>query len=296
MGKKKGLALSLGIIIVICMGIFISLQINTPETRTSERAEEYRESKDFGKREDSIHVYEEVEDITKRSEVCYDNLIFLYKIHFYTVTGEIKDIYLSVFSTGDVYSFECPHDFIISEFYITTDNYVVLDDSNWINAQNVIYLGQLSIRETLQLHQYIKKFDINENNLEEKEDELDSGDQNVYESNDLIEEQDRYHTYSCIVRMYWHEQSEEYNRDFGACIIQQYGIKIWYNNLYEKTSVYTQTYNENACAALELIESSGFYNRWIDTFLENYGEILLKEPDPRVETGIEVDDEIYNNN
>ena len=280
-GKKK-LFLFFGFIIFLCLGVLGIVLLNKIFNTY-----ENRDIKDLGKWEESIHVYEEVEDITERSEVFYDNLIFLYNIHFYTITGEIKDIYLSVFSTGDVYSFECSFDFILSGFYITEDNYVAFDDSNWTNTQNVIYLGQLSNRETLQLQHYIKNFDINEK-------ELGAG-KNESDIENLLEERDSYQVVSGTITMYWRDQSEEYTRQiYGAYTIQMYGIYFLDNDIYE--SIDAQNYNENVLAAMELIKTSGFYNRWIDIFLENYKEILFQYPDPRVETGFEYDNEMEHGN
>ena len=260
MEKKTGLALSLGIMLVICIGIFIFFRINMPETHTFEGAEEYRESKNFGKREESIYVYEEVEDITERSEVCYDNLIFLYSIFYNDIDiDEEKYTYLAIFNTGDVYCFKSSANFLLDE-YISANQRVVFDDSNWTNVQNVIYMGQLSNRETILLNQSVKNFDNNWDYI-------------LYDMSLPFREcdyTDRYRDITCLVRIYY--PSEEFEGHFTS-ILARYGIDYLGNNSYENGFTELRTSDNGTLAALDMIESGGFYKEWMNICVENYEKI-----------------------
>lgn len=69
------------------------------------------------------------------------------------------------------------------------------------------------------------------------------------------------------IYVYWHEQPEYYGGK--DALIEISGLIFDQDGGYEKHR-YLYSYDENAIAAIELFESSGFYDRWVKMCLNGY--------------------------
>ena len=244
--KKKILFITFGIVLALCLGIFIFIRINTTEK----------------------HVYEEVENLGEREGVCFDNLLLSCTIGLYddgTWYGEWR--YLCIFNTGDVYCFEWSGLDPWSAYYDGDkehDYKVGYDETNWKKMYNVIYLGKLSNWDTIRLNQYIQSYDIESEYYSIWDTYpmlIPVGSGENRQNTELIEG-GIWRSY--MVEIYRDEQDK--NRKI---IIESSDMNYLGNGIYEKGELRMKAYDENAIAALELFESSGFYDRWVAMCLNN---------------------------
>ena len=238
--KKKILLITLGIILALCLGIFIFIRINTTEK----------------------HVYEEVENLGERKEVCFDNLLLSCTILIYN-SRESKYEYLCIFNTGDIYCFEWSKSYSWHDYYY--------DDTSWSNTENVIYLGKLSNRDTSRLSQYVEDFDIRGGrylmpDVEMVPDSTDNKSEEIssFETN-ILEHQWEWSSYA--VYIFQNDQQGEGKGNYE--LIESCGMNHMFGDIFEKGELWWKSYEENAIAALELFESSGFYDRWVAMCLNN---------------------------
>ena len=256
--KKKILLITLGIILVLCLGIFIFIRINTTEK----------------------HVYEEVENLGEREGVCFDNLLLSSMIYIYNNNGEEEINYLCIFNNGDVYCFEWLeqsawniyyHGHEKEDYYRNYEeenNQEGYDDTNWSKMENVVYLGNLSNWETYCLNRYIQNYDVGGeyyNIADTYPMEFPDSNGENYQNQEQLGEEGIWRSYS--VRIYWHEQPKHNMRKDE--IIESCNVNYISNGIYEKGELRMKAYDENAIAALELFESSEFYDRWVAMCLNN---------------------------
>ncbi|MDE6529765.1 MAG: hypothetical protein K2K96_03205, partial [Lachnospiraceae bacterium] len=77
-----------------------------------------------------------IDCLAEQKGVCYDDLLFLDRLLIYDNAGKLlNDIYLCIFNTGKIYSFE----YYDEDYGQQEQGY---DDSIWEKAQNVFYLGR----------------------------------------------------------------------------------------------------------------------------------------------------------
>ena len=193
--------------------------------------------------------------LAEQKGVSFDNLLFLALLKLHNGDEEItKDIYLCIFNTGDIYSFEYYADDSWNEFTENRRSEQGYDDGVWAKVQNVFYLGRLPGHETILLNEYVDSFNPEGEHYLDRElcDNLDRDDEiTVYQ----------------VVYVYWHEQPEWYGGkdapiEVGELISDQDGGYGKYRYLYSR--------DENAIAAIELFESSGFYDQWVKMCLNGY--------------------------
>ena len=195
--------------------------------------------------------YIQIEDITEIEEVNFDNLLLSYRMYIYDNKSEIQECrYLCIFNTGSIYCFDYPENLWVDRYY---------DETNWESAENVIYLGQLSAEETESINQYVENYDIDERYINGNPTSMPLEGPLDQEEEESKEGQ---FTGGCLVRIYWHGEPETVRN------IASYGIDYLGFNRYS-TNLNLWTSEENAIAALELIESSGFYDRWVAMCLNN---------------------------
>ena len=207
----------------------------------------------------SKYVHENVENMAEREGVSFDNLLLLYVITITDQDYHLGQRFLCVFNTGDVYCFENESwlSWDSTFFYFFEED--IYDESVWETAENVVYMGRLSNYDTNRLNEYVNNYDIyGEYYIRPNtEDDLAMG----YEgpSNEERPVPGDLRTYA--VNLYWHNQPE-YNgrRDVE---IEMGGITFKGFNNYVKNDPFAKSYEENAIAALELIESTFFYDRFI---------------------------------
>lgn len=207
----------------------------------------------------SKHVHENVENMAEREGVSFDNLLLLYVITITDQNYHLGHRFLCVFNTGDVYCFENESwrswDSIF--FYFLDED--IYDDSVWEAAENVVYMGRLSNYDTNRLNEYVNNYDIYGEYYirQNKEDDLAMGFEGP--SNEERPVPGDLRTYA--VNLYWHDQPEyDGRRDVE---IETGGITFKGFNNYVKNDPFAKSYEENAMAALELIESTFFYDRFI---------------------------------
>ena len=228
----------------------------------------------------SKHVYEEVENLGEREGVCFDNLLFLYKIVLSNNDGkEWEYKYLCIFNTGDIYCFDWSESYWWYNYYEDSDN--GYDDTNWEKAENVVYLGRLSNRDISCLNQYVKDFVFYRgkyfmSGVEEEPDGIGENQQNQV----LLNNQQEWRYYN--INIFQNNQRDW--RSYEVClfpynqqgeskgiyeVIESCGMNHLSGGIYEKGELWRKSYEENALAALRLFESSMFYYRWIHMCLNN---------------------------
>ncbi|MDE6744175.1 MAG: hypothetical protein K2J95_09880 [Lachnospiraceae bacterium] len=198
------------------------------------------------------HESDKVGNPAEQKGVCFDNLLFLDRLMIYDGDDGklLNDIYLCIFNTGKIYSFE----------YYDKDRWYEgygqheqgYDDSIWAKAQNIFYLGRLPEDETLLLNEYVDSFDPESGHYLHR-DPYDSG-----------SEADGRTVYQGIF-IYWQKQPERYGKK--DAIIEVSELNCDQNGGYGK-DMYIYSYDENAAAAITLIESSSLYDQWINMCLD----------------------------
>lgn len=208
----------------------------------------------------SKHVHENVENMAEREGVSFDNLLFSYQITFLDHGYHMGRRFFCIFNTGDVYCFEHELWFCWDGYYDGSDGVheYGYDDDIWETAENVVYMGRLSTYDTNRLNEYISNYDIyGEYYVKTYESVSTTVDVTMPMGPRRFPGDLEYYT----VKIYWHDQPEYGGR--RDIEIERADITfIDYNN-YEKGSPSVKSYEENAMAALELVESTFFYDRFI---------------------------------
>ena len=222
------------------------------------------------------YVYEEVDNLAEREGVCFDNLLFSYTIVVYR-GGQKEERWLCIMNNGDVYAFKWNNKLTPWNWYYegtekVNDNELRprgYNDVNWAEMENVIYLGKFANREISRLNSYIDNYDINGKyyylNPPQVEVGQGGGVQHVREGMGVEDEEVEWRAYGA--HLFWHEQPEKWlSKD--ASIEWGYMHPTWWGG-YEK-EILERSLDENAIAAIELFESSGFYDRWVKMCLNGY--------------------------
>ena len=193
-----------------------------------------------------------IDCLAEQKGVCYDDLLFLDELLIYDNAGKLlNDIYLCIFNTGKIYSFE----YYDEDYGQQEQGY---DDSIWEKAQNVFYLGRLTEDETIMLNEYVDRFDPESGRYAS---ELIVPDRNLYDSGSG---DDGIKVYQ-IMFIYWHEQPEWYGEK--DALIEAAKLNCDPNGEQGK-DLYLYSRDENAAAAITLIESSPLYDQWIKMCLD----------------------------
>lgn len=192
-----------------------------------------------------------IDSLAGRKGVCFDNLLIMGHLMLYDEMS--KDICLCIFNTGDIYSFE----------YYKKDGWANrrsgyeqqgqgYDDGIWENAENVFYLGRLPKEEAVLLNEYVDDFDIESERYSWR---------SQYGGYGHVNDEIRIFQF---IYIYWHEQPEKYGTK--DTLIEASGLNCEQNDRYEKER-YIYSIEENADAIIALLESSPFYDRWIEMYL-----------------------------
>ncbi len=218
-----------------------------------------------------------IDCLAEQKGVCYENLMFLDRLMIYDNDGKLlNDIYLCIFNTGKIYSFE----------YYDKDEWMGYyegygqqeqgyDNGIWEKAQNVFYLGRLPEDETILLNEYVDSFDPKSGYYTS---ELIGPYRNLYDSGSGDDGRTIYQG----IFIYWHEQPEWYGKKDD--LIEATKLNCDQNGGYGK-DMYLYSRDENAVAAIALIESSPLYDQWIEmclngsyaSELEAAKQVLLEE-------------------
>lgn len=200
-----------------------------------------------------------IDCLAEQKDVCFDNLLFLDQLLIYDGDEKLlNDIYLCIFNTGDIYSFEYYEKDRWNEYYVGDRQHERgYDDGRWAKAQNVFYLGRLPEDETLLLNEYVDSFDPES---ERYASELIGPYRGLYDSGS---ENDGIKVYQAMF-IYWHEQPEWYGEKDN--LIEAVKLNCNQNSGYGK-DIYLYSRDENAVAAIALIESSPLYDQWIEMCL-----------------------------
>ena len=225
------------------------------------------------------YVYEEVDNLAEREGACFDNLLFSYYVGIDRGSqGEKR--WLCIMNNGDVYAFEwtdlSPWDGYYSGDEKISENSSELrsrgyQEANWGKMENVVYLGRFSDRAVRLLNSYVENYDLNAKYyyLNPPQDTVPQEGGAQQEGDDMDEKSEEIEWRAYGVKLYWHDPPENY------IVINKYDIIEWsYMNQtwwggYEK-EIQERSLDENAIAAIELFESSGFYDRWVKMCLNGY--------------------------
>lgn len=207
-----------------------------------------------------------IDCLEEQKGVCFDNLLFLGRLLIYDDGKLLNDIYFCIFNTGKIYSFEYYDKDECKVYYEGYGQHEQgYDDSIWTKAQNVFYLGRLPEDETILLNEYVDSFDPESGRYAS---ELIGPYRGLYDSGS---EDDGIKVYQAMF-IYWHEQPEWYGKKDD--LIEAVKLNCNQNNGYGK-DIYLYSRDENAAAAIALIESSPLYDQWINMCLnENYASEL----------------------
>ncbi|MDE6686786.1 MAG: hypothetical protein K2K17_05680 [Lachnospiraceae bacterium] len=246
---KKKFLLLIPVLIVLSIGLFLVL----------------RETGVINK-----YVYEEVDNLAEREGVCFDNLLFSYKIVLYR-EDQREERWLCILNTGDVYAFEWIDELTPWDWYwmgdeIMNDNELHsrgYDEAGWGKMENVVYLGRFSNSAVRRLNSYVENFDINGKYYYAEPPQIEvpqgGGGQQERVEMDTEDEEVEWRAYGAT--LYWHDG---YLRNIEWCRMNP----TWWGG-YEK-EIRSRSLDENAIAAIKLFESSGFYARWVKMCLNGY--------------------------
>lgn len=221
------------------------------------------------------YVYEEVDNLGEREGVCFDNLLFSYLIVIYR-GDQREERRLCIMNNGDVYAFEwygeSPWDWYDYE-WINEDELspIGYNDANWTKMENVIYLGRFSDRSVRRLNSYVENFDVNGEYYYLDPPQLEVPDEGGGQQGGDDVEQDEeaecisYMSYEVV--LYWHTQPKDWF-DKQETIEWCHMDPTWWGGY--KKEFLQRSLDENAIAAIELFESSGFYDRWVTMCLDGY--------------------------
>lgn len=187
-----------------------------------------------------------IDSMAGRKGVCFDNLLLLNRLMIYDGGGNLLNVglYLCIFNTGDVYGFEDSEKGQWQEYYYPE---AIYDDEIWADMQNIFYFGRLPQEEIILLNQYVDSYDP-------------EGKRRLHlESYNGWAVDDGLRIYQGI-SFYWHEQPERYGKKDD--LIEMSELNFDQNGGYEKY-IYLYSLDENAIAAIGLLKSSGFYDRWM---------------------------------
>lgn len=114
------------------------------------------------------YVYEEVDNLAEREGVCFDNLLFSYKIVLYR-GNQREERRLCIMNNGDVYAFEWTNELTPWDWYYEgtekmNDNELHhrgYNEANWGEMEHVVYLGRFSNGAVRRLNSYVENFDVN---------------------------------------------------------------------------------------------------------------------------------------
>ncbi|MDE6714694.1 MAG: hypothetical protein K2K20_13290 [Lachnospiraceae bacterium] len=201
------------------------------------------------------HESDKVGNPAEQKGVCFDNLLFLDRLLIYDDGKLLNDIYLCIFDTGKIYSFEYYDKVRWYEGYGQHEQ--GYDDNIWAKAQNILYLGRLPEDETLLLNEYVDSVDPESGHYVS---ELIGPYRELYDSGS---EDDGIKVYQGIF-IYWQEQPEQYGKD---AMIEVSELNCDQNGGHGK-DMYLYLCDENAAAAITLIESSSLYDQWINMCID----------------------------
>ena len=217
------------------------------------------------------YVYEEVDNLADREGVCFDNLLFSYMI-IVNRGGQKEERRLCIMNNGDVYAFEWTNNRSPWDVYYYNGNERISEDgreihtigyeeANWGKTMNVVYLGRFSDGAVRRLNSYVDNYDPNAQYyyLNSPEDQPQGGGQRERENID--EESDKVEWESYGARLYI---VKECFSSIEWCCMNP----TWWGG-YEK-EIQKKSLDENAIAAIELFEASGFYDRWVKMCLNSY--------------------------
>ena len=219
------------------------------------------------------YVYEEVENLAEREGVCFDNLLFSYKIVLYR-ENQREEKLLCILNNGDVYAFEWNDEsswnWYVNERQAEEEMIAIgYNDENWGKMQNVVYLGRFSNSEVRHLNNYVDNFDRGAEYYYLYPSEVTvpqgGGSQQVRGDMDAENEEVEWTNYEVI--LYWHQQPKDW-LDKHEIIEWCHMNPTWWGG-YEK-EILERSLDENAIAAIKLFESSGFYDRWVKMCLDGY--------------------------
>ena len=227
------------------------------------------------------YVYEEVDNLGEREGVCFNNLLFSYYMGMYR-GGQYEERDLCIMNNGDVYVFEWTNLLSLWDWYydgsekVSEDSNELrprgYDETNWGKMENAVYLGRFSDRAVRLLNSYMENYDFSSKFyfLDPPDDTVpDGGGQQVREdigSEDEEEEEVEWRAYGAW--LYWHRMSEDNWIEGDNKIEWSLMNPTWWGG-YEK-EIQERSLDENAIAAIELFESSGFYDRWVKMCLNGY--------------------------
>ncbi|MDE6529498.1 MAG: hypothetical protein K2K96_01845 [Lachnospiraceae bacterium] len=220
------------------------------------------------------YVYEEVDNLAEREGVCFDNLLFSYKIVLYCA-NQREDKLLCILNNGDVYACEWTNELTPWDWYYEgtekmNDNELRprgYNDENWGRMENVVYLGRFSNSAVSRLNSYVDNYDIYGEYYyaEPPQVTVPQGGGSQEDGEHMEEEDEEVEWRAYGARLFWHEQPEEYlSKDdlIEWCRMNP----TWWGG-YEK-EIRSRSLDENAIAAIKLFESSGFYERWVKMCLD----------------------------
>ncbi|MDE6744176.1 MAG: hypothetical protein K2J95_09885 [Lachnospiraceae bacterium] len=222
------------------------------------------------------YVYEEVGNLAEREGVCFDNLLFSYKIVVYC-GDQREERWLCILNNGDVYAFEWNGeslwDWYVSERQAEEKMLAIgYNDDNWGKMENVVYLGRFSNGAVRRLNSYVDNFDRGAEYyyLYPSEVTVPQGGGGQEEKGHMDkegaeDEEVEWTNYEVI--LYWHQQPKDW-LDKHEQIEWCHMNPTWWGG-YEK-EILERSLDENAIAAIKLFESSGFYDRWVKMCLNGY--------------------------
>ena len=215
------------------------------------------------------YVYEEVDNLAEREGVCFDNLLFSCMIVVYR-GSQREERQLCIMNTGDVYAFDwndklTPWNWYYEGTEKINDNELRprgYNEANWGKMENAVYLGRFSDRAVRLLNSYVENYDLNAKYyyLNPPQVEVGQGGGGQQEK-DNIEEEDGEIEWRAYGAWLYHWK--------GGCqhIEWCHMNPTWWGG-YEK-EIRERSLDENAIAAIELFESSGFYDRWVKMCLND---------------------------
>ena len=183
-------------------------------------------------------------------------------------------------NNGDVYAFEWTNYLSPWHFYYDGNEKISEDsnelrsrgyqEANWGKMENVVYLGRFSDSAVRRLNSYVENYNLNAKYyfLNPPQMSVPDGGGGQQEKADIEEEDGEVEWRAYGAWLYWHRMSEDIWIEGNNKIEWSHMNQTWWGG-YEK-EIQERSLDENAIAAIELFESSGFYDRWVKMCLNGY--------------------------